>query len=46
MTENIRVYTDILNRYERPYRPMQEAGHATDRRRLPAPVSFSEIPLY
>ena len=46
MTENIRVYTDILNRYERPYRPMQEADRATDRRRLPAPVSFSESPLY
>jgi membrane-bound lytic murein transglycosylase F len=23
MVENIRVYTDILNRYEQPYRPLE-----------------------
>ena len=26
MVENIRVYTDILNRYEQPYRPLDFAA--------------------
>jgi membrane-bound lytic murein transglycosylase F len=45
MTENIRVYTDILNRYEHPYRPMQETGRRIEQHRFSAPLSFSEIPV-
>ena len=29
MVENIRVYTDILNRYERPFRPMEFIAETT-----------------
>jgi membrane-bound lytic murein transglycosylase MltF len=26
MAENVRIYSDILNRYERPYRPMDKVA--------------------
>ena len=29
MAENIRIYTDILNRYERPYNPMERTAKTT-----------------
>ena len=44
MTENIRVYLDILNRYERPYRPMW-ALDAQFAEKPALPVKLPEITL-
>lgn len=36
MVENIRVYNDILNRHEAPYRPLEAMAGAPETRRYPA----------